>query len=179
MAILVFEADRHTIHQVKKEGSSFPVRSRLVLRAEAGSIRYDIVDVPVYTKQYGVEQFDPASYLENPDRAILFAYLDEERAGQIRLRKFWNGYAYIDDLAVEEKYRRQGVGRRLMDSAIEWAKARGFPGIMLETQDINVPACRLYASCGFALRGFDTHLYKALDPATDEIALYWYLMFRS
>jgi RimJ/RimL family protein N-acetyltransferase len=48
---------------------------------------------------------------------------------------------------------------------------------MLETQDNNVPACRLYARCGFQLRGFDTHLYKGDDPSTDEIALYWYLVF--
>jgi hypothetical protein len=49
--------------------------------------------------------------------------------------------------------------------------------MMLETQDNNVAGCRLYANCGFELRGFDTHLYKALDPDTDEIALYWYLIF--
>ena len=48
---------------------------------------------------------------------------------------------------------------------------------MLETQDNNVPACRLYERCGFQLRGFDTHLYKGHDPATGEIALYWYLTF--
>ena len=57
------------------------------------------------------------------------------------------------------------------------AKEKGFPGLMLETQDNNVAACRLYARCGFELRGFDTHLYKALDPSSDEIALYWYLIF--
>jgi hypothetical protein len=49
--------------------------------------------------------------------------------------------------------------------------------MMLETQDNNVLGCRLYASCGFELRGFDTHLYKGLDPSSDEIALYWYLIF--
>jgi ribosomal protein S18 acetylase RimI-like enzyme len=78
---------------------------------------------------------------------------------------------------VEPEYRGEGIGRALIECAIAWAKEKGLPGIMLETQDNNVPACRLYARCGFTLRGFDTHLYKALDPDTDEIALYWYLMF--
>jgi ribosomal protein S18 acetylase RimI-like enzyme len=78
---------------------------------------------------------------------------------------------------VEPDYRGQGVGYALIQRAVEWAKSTGLPGIMLETQDNNVAACRLYQRCGFELCGFDTHLYKGLDPATDEIALYWYLIF--
>jgi streptothricin acetyltransferase len=48
---------------------------------------------------------------------------------------------------------------------------------MLETQNNNVAACRLYESGGFQLAGFDRCLYKGLHPDTDEIALYWYLVF--
>jgi ribosomal protein S18 acetylase RimI-like enzyme len=177
MKITIREVDNSTIQYAKKYGSSFEVRSKLVLSAENGKISYTIVDVPPYTKQYGIEEFDPRSYADHSDRKIFFAYADGELAGQIRLQKYWNGYAYIDDIAVEPKYRGQGVGRALIEHAIKWAKAKGFPGMMLETQDNNVPGCHLYASCGFELRGFDTHLYKALAPSTDEIALYWYLMF--
>lgn len=177
MDILIFEADQHTIQQAKKEGSSFLVHSRLVLSAGDGRISYTIVDVPVYKKQYGTEVFDPNSYLDHPDKVILFACVDEELTGQIRLQKWWNGYAYIDDIAVDEKYRRQGVGRNLIQSAIAWAKAKGFPGIMLETQDNNIPACKLYETCGFVLGGFDSHAYRNFPDVRDEIALYWYLIF--
>jgi streptothricin acetyltransferase len=103
--------------------------------------------------------------------------VDGQLAGQIRVFKNWNAYAYIDDIAVEPGYRGQGVGRALMERAIAWAKSKGFPGMMLETQNNNVAGCRLYERCGFELCGFDTHLYKAVDPGTDEVALYWYLMF--
>jgi len=177
MNIKICEVNPATVRHVKTYGSSFEVRSKLLLRAENGKISYTIVDVPPYTKQYGSEQVEPDTYVANPDRIIYFAYLDDELAGQIRIFKYWNGYAYIDDIAVEPKHRGQGVGRALLQQAMEWAKTKGFPGMMLETQDNNVPACLLYASCGFELRGFDTHLYKGLDPSTDEIALYWYLMF--
>ena len=177
MNITIREMDNDTIQYIKKGGSSFEVRSKLVLHAENGKISYTVMDVPPYIKQYGDDEFDPATYIDNPDRVIFLAYVDDEIAGQIRVLKWWNAYAYIDDIAVEEKYRRQGVGRTLIEHTIEWAKEKGFPGIMLETQDNNVAGCKLYESCGFELRGFDTHLYKGLNPNTDEIALYWYLIF--
>jgi ribosomal protein S18 acetylase RimI-like enzyme len=177
MNITIREVDHGTIQHVKTYGSSFEVGAKLLLSAENGKISYTIVDVPPYIKQYAPEHVEPGSYVANPDRIVFFAYVDDELAGQIRVLQHWNAYAYIDDIAVNENYRGQGIGRALIERAIEWAKAKGFPGMMLETQDNNVPACRLYASCGFELRGFDTHLYKALDPSTDEIALYWYLIF--
>jgi ribosomal protein S18 acetylase RimI-like enzyme len=177
MNISIREVDRNTLRHVKTYGSSFEVRSRLLPSAENGKISYTIVDVPPYIKQYRPEKVEPDTYVDNPDRIVFFADVDDVLAGQIRIFKSWNGYAYIDDIAVEPEQRGHGVGRALMERAIEWAKAKGFPGLMLETQDNNVPGCRLYARCGFQLYGFDTHLYKALDPSTDEIALYWYLMF--
>lgn len=177
MQITIREMDETTVRFLKRGGSAFEVKSKLVLHAEQDRIDYTIVDVPPYTKKYGMEEFDPATYISNPDGIVFFACLEEQIIGQIRLVKYWNGYAYIADIAIEEDYRGEGIGRLLIQRAIEWAKSKGFPGIMLETQNNNVAACRLYERCGFHLRGFDTHLYKALEPGTDEIALYWYLIF--
>jgi streptothricin acetyltransferase len=177
MNLIIREIDRYNIEDFGRCDSSFMVTSNLILNAENGIVRYTVVDVPPYTKQYEAEEFDSNIYIDHPERALFFAYLDEELAGEIRLRKNWNGYAYIDSVVVDSKFRNQGVGRALINQAIAWAKTRGFPGIMLETQDNNVPACHFYESCGFELHGFDTHLYRALDPDTDEIALYWYLTF--
>lgn len=177
MNITVREIDEGTIQLVKQYGSSFEVTSKLVLHPENGKISYTVVDVPPYIKQYGLERVEASTYLANPDKVVFFAYVDDELAGQIRLWKHWNAYAYIDDIAIETKYRGQGVGRALIERAIEWAKSKSLPGIMLETQNNNVAACRLYERCGFELGGFDAYLYKGLDPTTDEIALYWYLLF--
>jgi streptothricin acetyltransferase len=177
MNIIIREIDQYNIEDFGRCDSSFAVSSKLILNAENGTISCTIVDVPPYTKQYRAEEFDSQFYMDHPDRAIFFAYLDEELAGEIRLRKNWNGYAYIDSIVVDAKYRHQGIGRALIKQAIEWSRTKGFPGLMLETQDNNVAACNFYASCGFEPHGFDTHLYKAMNPATDEIALYWYLIF--
>ena len=176
MKIIVHPMDKDTLHQINQCDASFTVDAKLVLSAENGKISYTAVDVSPYTKQYGPDEMDYNTFISNPDKAVFFAYVDEELAGQVRMVKYWNGYAYIDDVAVDTKFRRQGVGRALIERAIEWARSKGFPGLMLETQNNNVAACKLYEACGFELRGFDTHLYKGLKPNTDEIALYWYLI---
>jgi streptothricin acetyltransferase len=177
MEITIRQMDEVALPLVDQCDSTFIVDSRLVLSAQDGRISYSIVPVAPREKSYPPEQKDYHIYLYDPDKVVFFAYGDGDLAGQIRVWKYWNAYAYIDDIAVDPKHRRQGVGRALIQNAIAWAKAKGCPGLMLETQDINVAACRLYESCGFELGGFDRFLYKGLHPATDEIALYWYLMF--
>ncbi len=96
-------------------------------------------------------------------------------AGQIKLIPWWNGYAYIDDVIVNPQFRGHGVGKALIEAAIQWSIEKRFPGIMLETQDDNVAACKLYDSCGFVLGGFDQYTLKNFKP--NEIALFWYLIF--
>lgn len=177
MQITVHEIDAKTLEHLDQSENTFEVNSQLRLSFERGEISYIIVDIPPYTKQYPVSAADYNAYIDNPDKTIFFAYADGELAGQIRALKWWNGYAYIEDLLVQAKYRRQGIGRALIERAVDWAKAGGFPGIMLETQNNNVAACKLYESCGFVLGGFDVYLYRGLNPASDEIALYWYLIF--
>jgi ribosomal protein S18 acetylase RimI-like enzyme len=177
MEITICEMDAAAVEKVNQADAEFTVTSKLVLHAENDIIRYTVVDVEPYQKRYPLEERDYSTYVSNPDRAIFFAYVDDQLAGQIRVLKYWNAYAYIDDIAVDVKFRGQGIGRALIGRVIEWAKERNFPGIMLETQSNNVAACKLYESCGFTLGGFDRYLYKALDSKTDEIALYWYLIF--
>jgi ribosomal protein S18 acetylase RimI-like enzyme len=157
--------------------NTFTVDAKLVLDAENGVISYEVVSVSPYEKRYPLDELDVATYIANPDRIIYLAYLDGQLAGQIRIGKWWNRFAYIEDIVVHSPFRKQGVGRALIGQAITWAKAGGYPGIMLETQNINVGGCRLYESCGFKLGGFDTCLYKGIHPDKDEIALYWYLIF--
>jgi len=86
-------------------------------------------------------------------------------------------YGYVEDIAVDVRFRRRGIGRMLLSPGIEWARSKHLPGMMLETQDKNVAACRFCDSLGFQLGGFDRLVYKGVNPGTQEIALYWYLVF--
>jgi len=162
---------------------SFTVDSTLVLSLANGRIGYEIAEVPAFTKRYSDEpapadeETDFSAYIGNPDQIVYLAYAGARAAGRIILRRNWNRYAYIEDIQVDRLYRRHGIGRMLIERAKRWAAAGGMPGLMLETQSNNVRACRFYESCGFEIGGFDTRLYQGVRKQTDEIALFWYLMF--
>ena len=155
--------------------NSFTVEAKMRLTAEDGRIGYTVEPVTPYIKRYGPEVYDAQAYIEKPDHAAWLAYVDGRIAGQILVHENWNRFAtppskprgaFIWDIAVDPPFRRQGVGRQLIEQAVAWARSRGLPGVMLETQNINVPVCRLYASCGFVLGGFDACLYRGVMPGT-------------
>jgi GNAT superfamily N-acetyltransferase len=104
------------------------------------------------------------------------AYINGEAVGQIVLSRWWNKLAWIEDIRVEIKYRRTGIATKLMDAAINWAREAGMPGIMIETQDIDVPACLFYQQYGFTLGGVDRMLYRGTGNS-GETALFWYFIF--
>jgi len=60
--------------------------------------------------------------------------------------------AVLWDIRVAPSARRRGVGRALFDAAVDWALARGCRELKVETQNINVVACRFYAALGCELR---------------------------
>lgn len=55
----------------------------------------------------------------------------------------------INNIAVAENYRKQGVGKALVASLLQDAKARGINKLFLEVRANNLPAIRLYESFNF------------------------------
>lgn len=94
------------------------------------------------------------------------------------MKKNWNSFAYIEDIKVDKKYRVLGDGRSLINQAKQWAKKGNMPGIMLETKNNNVLACKFYEKCGFVIGGFDFLVYTGLHEKSGEVAIYWYLHFK-
>ena len=75
-------------------------------------------------------------------------------------RDIWTtgGEAYVEDLFVARESRRRGLGRKLVETAVERALARGCSLVTLDTNERNGPAISLYESLGFTCGG---------GPATD------------
>jgi len=160
---------------------AFTVTQRLVVAMQRdGTLDHAAVQVdPPYGKRYeATAAEDLATYAAGENgKAGFVADADGAIVGRVLLAPLWNRYGRVDDLAVAQAFRRKGVGMALMRRALAWARERGLAGVVLETQDVNVPACRLYERMGFVLGGFDRFLYRGLDPNSRETALYWYRTF--
>jgi ribosomal protein S18 acetylase RimI-like enzyme len=78
--------------------------------------------------------------------------------------------AVLWDIRVVPDMRRQGLGAMLFRAAEDWASARRCVELRVETQNINVPACRLYRRQGCVLSRVRAGVYPALP---DEIQLLW------
>ena len=176
MNINIRQMDSGSLHHVDQFRRNSIVNEHLMLHIQDNKISYSIVQVEPYEKILDVDPEDYTTFINNPQKVIFFADVDGKPAGQIKLVPWWNKFAYVEEIAVDTDFRGKGVGHALMTRAIEWAKGQNFPGLTLETQDNNVPACKFYEKCGFVLGGFDLYAFKNLDNAS-EIALYWYLIF--
>lgn len=174
--ITIRQIDSGESPQTKSFSRKSMVKSRLALGIENERLVYTVVPVePPYEREVRIEDTDYGFDEEGP--TVFFAEVDGDLAGRIKMLKWWNRFDYVEDLVVNPEYRGMGIGRKLLERGIQWAREKDFPGVMLETQDDNVPACMLYQSCGFVLGGFDRNVYKAINPNIKEAALYWYLIF--
>jgi GNAT superfamily N-acetyltransferase len=79
--------------------------------------------------------------------------------------------ACLWDLRVAQDYRGKGVGQKLFARALNWSKEKKCRLFKVETQNVNVPACRFYESQGCHLGAVNLHAYP---EAMNEVQLVWY-----
>lgn len=95
-----------------------------------------------------------------PDSVFLGAYDDDQCVGLAILQPGFFRYMYLYDLKVDRAYRRQHIGRQLIDRAKAVAIERGYSGLYTQGQDNNPGACLFYLHSGFVIGGLDTHVYR-------------------
>ena len=79
--------------------------------------------------------------------------------------------AVLWDIRVSSRERGWGIGSALFRAAGDWAGARGFRWLKIETQNVNVLACRFYQKMGCTLGAIDRFAYPG-QPA--EVRLLWW-----
>lgn len=113
--------------------------------------RFQLAD-PVMPRQWFLD------VLADPNKTLFVALNESAIAGLILLVESFSQddpiyrprhYLYVDELAVQPQYRRQGIGRRLMDSAEELAADRNIPTIELNVWQANTQALTFYERLGY------------------------------
>ena len=111
---------------------------------------------------------------------VISAFLGDERIGGCVIAYDTEGVEKLEgrkdiaalwDLRVRPDYRRRGVGSQLFEAAVEWAARRGCRCLKVDTQNINVAACRFYAKHGGVLGVINRYAYSEFP---DETELVWY-----
>ena len=141
------------------------------------------LDVP-YTKDYdALEGEGPTQWTQRFDTSnwgLIGAHSNGVRVGgaviafnteNINLLEGRKDLAVLWDIRVAPEFRGQGIGAALFRAAEDLAAARGCSQLKIETQNVNVPACRFYARQGCVLGNINRFAYPE-HPA--EVQLLWY-----
>ena len=80
--------------------------------------------------------------------------------------------ACLWDIRVRPEMRGSGVGTVLFNFAVDWCRDKGVRRVRIETQDVNVPACRFYQKMGCRLETVKADAYPA---EMNEKQLIWLL----
>jgi GNAT superfamily N-acetyltransferase len=141
------------------------------------------LDVP-YTKDYdAIDGEGPLRWAERFDVsqwALFAARIEGRRVGgaavvcdgpRLEMLEGRHDLAVLWDIRVSPDARGQGVGSTLFARIETWARTRGCRQIRIETQNINVPACRFYERQGCELGAINPGAYPQFPH---EIQLLWY-----
>jgi GNAT superfamily N-acetyltransferase len=166
---------------------SFDVRRILDLESteDFGGFRLveRVIDVP-YEKDYdaldGADPVDLATRFDLTNWAVLAARSGGRRVGgvivafdtpEVVILEGRRDLSVLWDVRVSPEHRGRGVGTALFRAAESWASERGCLELKVETQNVNVPACRFYARQGCVLGGINRFAYPGRPG---EIQLLWY-----
>jgi len=168
---------------------AFEVASQFVVRpAESGLGGLLLVEEPVaapYVKDYDALPGEgPTAWPHHFDLSRWRMFLALDGATQpvggamvawstpgVEMLEERNDLAVLWDLRVLPARRGQGIGQGLFAAAVDWARTHGCRTLKVETQNINVPACRFYARQGCVLKTIRQDAYPGLP---EEAQLLWY-----
>jgi GNAT superfamily N-acetyltransferase len=125
------------------------------------NLRFDMRDFVIFLAMQGGSPVGGATLVHGARGLHILA-------GRKDLAALW-------DIRVLPERRRDGIGSILFGRVADWARAEGLKALKIETQNINVPACRFYVKQGCRLGEINRHAYSADPSVAHEVMLVWYL----
>jgi GNAT superfamily N-acetyltransferase len=97
------------------------------------------------------------------DGRVLVALAGEETVGHLQLTATAPDQAEVKNMAVDPVHQGRGIGRALMEAAIELARADGRSTLVVATAAADIGNLRFYQRLGFRMRAVER---DAFTPAT-------------
>ena len=110
--------------------------------------------------------------LNNENSLFLVACENDRVIGYIGMN-FVIDEGYIYNVAVDEKYRHNGVATALINELVVYAKKNNFCFLTLEVRQSNTAAQSLYEGFGFCRVGLRPNFYR--DPKEDAVLMTLFL----
>lgn len=92
---------------------------------------------------------DPETHILAAGGRVLFAIADDRAIGTVALKHEGHGVYELTKMAVEPALRGSGVGRLLMQQALDVFRQLDGRELFLESSSLLAPALKLYESVGF------------------------------
>ena len=73
---------------------------------------------------------------------------------------------FINDIVIDKKYRRQGIGKKLYNYLLELSKKEGLDAVELNVWAFNISAIKFYSSLGMSVKNMK--LEKILSTSDVE-----------
>ncbi len=95
--------------------------------------------------------------------------------GFLTLMRYFGGRSpkvqHVGEIGINilDGYRNKGLGYKMMDYAIDWARNKGYIKLCLSVFSTNERAASLYKKCGFMEEGRRRAQFKIDDEYADEI----------
>jgi ribosomal protein S18 acetylase RimI-like enzyme len=155
------------------DASRSPASNGVVIRLATMHDLDDLVGLAVQTHDHHVagdpHSFEPIAeiaekrahfggWLRDESATVLVALVDDRPVGYAVLRKDVTPrvpgvrqrlVGRVEDIGVDSGHRRRGIGRRLMDEALNWARTAGLEALELNVFEFNTAAIALYESLGY------------------------------
>ena len=150
----------------------------IVLAAEVGREPGDFLLTTDSWRAVGDERRYLKAVRRHPDAAVFVATDGLALVGRLSLaRDPHPSSAHVADLGlmVAASHRRQGVGRALLDAAVEWARRAGVRKLELHVFPWNEPAIRLYEGYGFEREGVRRGHYERDGNLVDALLMAYHL----
>ena len=173
-------AAMQTIETLLDEPAAAPARSYRLRAPRHGDFGWMVSrHAQLYAQEYnwgdpfeGLCAQIVADFVNNFDAKLercWIAEMDGENVGCVMLVKDAPGVARLRLLLVEPKARGLGLGQRLVDECVKFAREAGYKRVTLWTHSILFAARRAYEKAGFTL----TSSEKKHSWGEDVVAEYW------